>query len=92
MSSINERNLKFLKYINKNEIKKLKKFLLKNIEYLHDEFSDEFECHLFYSKFSTSLLYYLFSHDEYDFASLILSNEFNVYKGNIYTIFNFIRN
>ena len=81
MSSITERNLKFLKYIRKNKIEKLKKFIIKNIEYFQNEFSYEFECNLFFSKFSTSLLYYLLSHDEYGFASLILSNGFNVYKG-----------
>lgn len=81
MSSTYARNVKFLKYIRKNKIYKLHKFIVDNIEHLLDEFSHEFECILYSNKFSTTLLYYLFSVDNYELSSFILSKDFNVYKG-----------
>ena len=80
-----EKKLKLLKYITKKKFSKLNRFIINNLNHL-SELSDEFECFIFDSNFKTTLLYYLFSIDEYDLACMILSNGFNVYKGCLYYI------
>ncbi len=76
----------FRKYIADNDIKKLKSLVVDSISMnssLSNLFEEDITCDLFNMQFKTTLLYYLFAVDHYEFSKYLLLKGFNVYRGMI---------